>query len=160
MSNSLLLSASSGSSASTVSASPAPSKLDLLGKLEERSKSVVGSVFAIIEDLPYEKVEQLEMTVSNFKAGAITKNSAKYFFVSVLGNIAVSIVEDFLDLDLSVIKDAFAFIGNVSGLFLALGLTLDLRRAWKASEKMTPEEVAHQRATNVSKFNAIVDDLF
>lgn len=156
MSNNLLLSGVSSAPQATV----AVPKLDLLGQLEERSKSVVGTIFQAIEDLPYEKVEQAEMAISNFKAGSITRNSAKYFFVSILGNIAVSVIEDFLDLDLSVIKDAFAFVGNVSGLFLALGITLDLRSAWTRAGKMTPEEIKAQRATNVKKFDSIVDDLF
>ncbi|MGL5330083.1 MAG: hypothetical protein ACRDD7_12510 [Peptostreptococcaceae bacterium] len=145
--------------ASPVSA-PVTPKLDILGTLEERSKSVVGIVFTAIENLPYEKIEQVEMTLSNFKAGSLTKNSAKYFLISVLGNIAVDIIEDFLNLDLSIIKDAFSFVGNTAGLFLALGITLDLKRAWKTAGNMSPEDIKAQRAVNVNKFNSVVDDLF
>ena len=154
MSNALLSTALSANSAST------SSEFDLFSVLEERGKSTLGAFMTLVEELPYEKIEQIEMAISKVKFGKMTKTSAKYFLVSFLGNISTSIVEDVLNLDLSVVSSAFTFVGNVSGLFLALGLTLDLKRAWKESNSMTEEQILAQRTANIKKFDDFFDELF
>ncbi|MGL5724235.1 hypothetical protein, partial [Cetobacterium sp.] len=89
-------------------------KVDLFQHLEERGKSVLGSFIELAEGLPLEKIEQLEMSIANFKAGRITKSATKYFLIAVLGQGVSSLVEDLLNIDMSVITNAFAYVGNIA----------------------------------------------
>ncbi|MGL5714861.1 MAG: hypothetical protein ACRCX2_17730 [Paraclostridium sp.] len=135
-------------------------KVDLFQHLEERGKSVLGSFIELAEGLPLEKIEQLEMSIANFKAGRITKSATKYFLIAVLGQGVSSLVEDLLNIDMSVITNAFAYVGNIAGLFLALGLTLDVKRAWEESGKMSAEQISTMRASKVKKADDFLANIF
>lgn len=133
--------------------------IDVFAVLEERGKSVLGSFIELAEGLPMEKIQQAEMAIAQFKAGKITKTATKYFLISAIGQGVTNLVEDLLNIDLSVISNAFGYVGNVSGLFLALGLTLDVKLAWESAGKMTPEQIATTRASKVKRADDFLNGL-